>query len=148
MTISYPTKVRNFVKTVPLNASVNDYTNKEGVRVSLPIYIDVSTSDRKVFLNAVREIANSSVTKEVPSVSGLRVTSSSNTEASVEEFLGMTLENLRNSLFVRGGLPIDLVLKLQAVTGIVLVDLKDIAAAMKAKQALIKEFVENFKFDD
>ena len=61
--------------------------------------------------------------------------------------LGMDLANLRNALLQRGGLSVDLVLKLRAITGLVFVDQKTFAAAYKLKQAAIKSFMEEHDVD-
>ena len=66
----------------------------------------------------------------------------------VEAFLGMTIDVLRSVLFTRGGLSADLLFKLQAITGIELVTVKDLTAAFKARQAMVKTFVEETKFNE
>lgn len=147
-TISYPSSVRNFLQTPPLNGSAFDYTTADGVRVSAPTYIDLSNNQRKQILNEVRSVAAKSTERDVVSPSGLKVSSSSSMEAAVENYLGLTIANLRNVLFQRGGLPVDLVLKLQEVTGLVFVTEKDFAAAFKEKQSRIKDFLKTYKFDD
>ena len=59
--ISAPSTFRNYNKVPPINASVNDATNKEGVRISLPIYIDLPTNLRKQLLNEMRSVCNLSL---------------------------------------------------------------------------------------
>ena len=51
----------------------------------------------------------------------------------------MTVDVLRNVLFQRGGLPTDVVLKIQEITVVTDVTDKDLVAATKAKLAVIKE---------
>ena len=124
--------------TPVLNSAANDYTTASGLRISTPLYLDPSSSDRKIWLNAVRDLAHSSVDAPVHSQSGIVTSTSANKLGSIVRFLGMDLDVLRSVLFQRGGLSADLVIKLQIVTGIEVVSLKDIEAAYKAKAAVIK----------
>ena len=147
MTIVYQPVVRNFQKTPPINSSTNDHYTPEGVRVSVPIYVDLTTAQRKELLNGIREACSVSVSTEVKSASGLSVQESSSAQPSVESYVGMTLDCLRGVLFQRGGLPLDLVLKLQSASGITYVTEKTIAAAVKAKQAVVKTFISDYPYE-
>ena len=129
--------------TKHINHFSNDLTTKEGVRICTPLYIDLTTAQRKEILNKVREVAYEPAAVNIPPTqSGITVENYSNREPEIVMKLGMDLANLRNALFQRGGLSVDLVLKLQAITGLVFVDQKTFAAAFKQKQAAIKSFME------
>ena len=147
--ISYPSTVRNWQKRKALNHYTCDYHTEGGVRISLPVYIDVPTADRKTLLNAVREICATTVTTTPENThGGISVVSQQTMQPQVEAYLGMALDVLRSMLFSRGGLSADLLLRLQEVTGIEYVTQKDIAAAFKARQGQIKTYVEENKFND
>ena len=121
----------------------NDFTTTDGVRICTPIYIDIPTAQRKEILNKVREIASAPAAVVTPVThSGITVQNSSSQEQQIVQFLGLDLANLRNTLFQRGGLSVDLVLKLQAITGLNYVDQKTFTTAFKNKQAVIKSFME------
>ena len=129
--------------TKHINHFSNDLTTKEGVRICTPLYVDLTTAQRKEILNKVREVAYEPAAVSIPPTqSGITVENYSNRENEIVMRLGMDLANLRNALFQRGGLSVDLVLKLQAITGLVFVDQKTFAAAFKQKQAAIKSFME------
>jgi hypothetical protein len=121
-----------------LNSAVNDYTTANGCRISTPLYLDPTSSDRKLWLNAVRDIAHATVDTPVHSQSGIVASHSVNNLNKITQYLGMDLGVLRSVLFQRGGLSADLVIKLQIVTGIEVVTLKEIEAAYKAKVAVVK----------
>ena len=131
-----------------INHFTNDFTTTDGVRICTPIYIDIPTAQRKEILNKVREIASTPAAVVTPiTQSGISVQNSASQEQQIVQFLGLDLANLRNTLFQRGGLSVDLVLKLQAITGLVFVDQKTFAAAFKQKQAAIKSFMEEHDVD-
>jgi hypothetical protein len=148
MTISAAPVFRNYDKIPPLNRHQNDHTTSEGVRICLPVYIDPPVSLRKELLNAVRTKcfeAIPSVTQP-DSLSGLQVVSNNTHQPLIERYLGMTVDNLRNILFQRGGLEASLILKLESVTGIEVVSSKDWTAAFKKKQNLVKDFPGEYPF--
>ena len=143
--------VRQWTKTPPLNGSGNDYFSSSGSRVCMPIYVDVPHTLRKAWLNELREICSTMMTSTPSTISGLQVDTASNSTSDVESYLGMSLDTLRTAvLFQRGGLPIDLVLKLQHVTGIEAVTDKELATAFKSRQCRVKAYLEEhpFKSDD
>jgi hypothetical protein len=134
--------------TKHVNHFSNDLTTNDGVRICTPVYIDLTTAQRKEILNKVREIAYEPAAVSIPPTqSGIQVENYSNRENEIVMKLGMDLANLRNALFQRGGLSVDLVLKLQGITGLVFVDQKTFAAAFKQKQAAIKSFMEEHDVD-
>lgn len=135
--------------TKPLNASNNDYYNSEGIRLSMPVYVDVPMSLRKELLNAVRTICYEPMgsTTQPNSVSGISVTESATRLNEVERFLGASLDNLRMMLFQRGGINLDLVLKLQAVSGITYVSEKDIANSFTQRKRVISSWIKDNQFN-
>ena len=70
----------------------------------------------------MRELSKLQIeTTKSKTASGIGVVEPADAEARFESFLGMHLNNLRNVLFQCGGLNVDLILKLQAITGLVVV---------------------------
>jgi CxxC motif-containing protein len=126
--------------TATINNYTNDYITDSGTRICTPLYLDLTTTQRKELLNAVRSKAAEMTVVPVKTRSGISVETASSNLNQIEAFLGCSLEVLRSLLFQRGGLASDLVLKLQAVTGLELVSLKEIDAAYKARAKLIKDF--------
>ena len=147
--IKAPDTYRQFDSTPPLNRAGNDYINSEGVRISCPLYIDPpSTSIRKQWLNAVRDIASQPHEQSQPNtMSGISVVAYGNRQPEVETFIGMDLDKLRASLFTRGGIQPELVFKLQALTGIIAVTEKDLDTAFNARKKLAKDLIKSLKFD-
>ena len=130
------------VKT-PTNAATNDTYSSNGARISLPIYVDISQQDRKLILNGVRTRIYEQAPVSTPSsVSGLQVVSATNGQHEVESYLGMSLDVLRTVLFSRGGMPLDLVLRLQSVSGLEVLSEKDIKAAFKDRQASVLSYMK------
>ena len=128
--------------TKPINNSANDYTNDNGVRISLPCYVDLTTSQRKMLLNGVREAVNSTQTSSPPSMSGISVETYSRGMSDAEACIGMNMDVLRGVIFQRGGLEVSLVLRLQEVTGLKFVEPKDFTAAFKSRSDLIKNYTK------
>ena len=58
----------------------------------------------------------------------------------------MTVDNLRNVMFARGGLNLDLVLRLQNVTGMDVITEKDISTAFASKKKVITQWVKENEF--
>ena len=130
------------VKT-PTNAASNDSYSSNGARISLPIYVDISQQDRKLMLNGIRTaIYEQQPTTTPNSVTGLQVVNATNGQHEVEAFIGMSLDVLRTVLFSRGGMPIDLVLRLQSVSGMEVLSEKDIKAAFKDRQASVLSYLK------
>ena len=146
---AYKPSVRQFVKAPVLNSASNDFNNSNGVRISIPTYVDLTVQQRKELLNEVRTkcAEMSQVAQSSTSQTGLQVETVTSQEANVESYLGTTLEMLRAQLFSRGGLPVDLVLKLQSVTGLEYVSMKDFTAAYKAKEKAVKDWNTNYNYD-
>ncbi|MDC0325917.1 hypothetical protein OAL60_00595, partial [bacterium] len=128
--IAYKSTVRPFVKSTPINSAANDPITSTGVRISMPLYIDLNNAQRKDLLNGVRVVISSGYSsRSTQTQSGLQVESASSSESEVESFLGLSIDNLRSVLFSRGGIPADLLFKLQAVAGLEFVSEKDLTAA-------------------
>ena len=68
-------------------------------------------------------------------------------QGEVERYLGMTLEVLRTVLFSRGGLPIDLCLRLQNVSGVEVLTEADIKKAFKERQSAVLSYLKEFTFE-
>ena len=130
------------VKT-PTNAATNDTYSSNGARISLPIYVDVSQHDRKQMLNGIRTaIYEQQPTTTPNSVTGLQVVNATNGQHEIEAYLGMTLDVLRTVLFSRGGMPLDLVLRLQSVSGYEVLSEADIKKAFKERQASVLSYMK------
>lgn len=149
MTISAPSTQRAYQNIPPINRSLNDHMTENGVRICIPCYIDAPTALRKEILNQVRELARQpqEASHQPDTLTGIQVVSYSTRQPEIEAYLGMTLDNLRNVLFQRGGLEVSLVLKLQQVSGLEIVTEKDFTAAFKARQTLVKTFEKSYPFD-
>ena len=144
---SAPDTVRQWRRIPPINAAANDYTNKNGVRISLPVYIDITTNQRKELLNGVREAMTASPTLSAPtSMSGIRVETVNGTQPDIESYLGMTVDILRNVLFQRGGIEAGLLLRLQEVSGVTFVTDKDFQQAFKQRQEFVKGYTAEYPY--
>ena len=111
------------------------------------IYVDVSQQDRKLMLNGIRSrIYEDQSTTNPNSVTGLQVVNATNGQHEVEAFIGMSLDVLRTVLFSRGGMPIDLVLRLQSVSGMEVLSEKDIKAAFKERQASVLSYLKDNQY--
>ena len=129
---------------VPLNASVNDTTNDEGVRVSVPVYVDLTHNQRKEILNNLR--AKAAYTEYTPhTASGISTVTTVTPTTDIESFIGMSIEVLRGVIFQRGGMPVDLVLRLQTAAGVEFVNEAMIKKAFSSKQKLIQTKLQDFQ---
>lgn len=146
-TISAPSTVRQWKKIPGINNAANDYTNESGVRVSIPVYIDLTSSQRKQILNAIREVA-AVRTSAVNSHTGLTVETSTDSQGDVEAYLGISIDVLRSVLFGRGGLEAGLLLRLQEVSGLEFITQKEFAAAFKARLEVVKNYTSLYPFQE
>ena len=147
-TISAPSTVRQWNRVPPINAAANDHMTVDGVRISTPVYIDLSTNQRKALLNGVREAVQAQPFVSTPDTySGISVETASNVQSDVETYLGVSLDVLRNVIFTRGGIECGLLLRLQAVTGINYVTDKDFAAAFKSRGNIIKNYTKEYPYN-
>ena len=129
-----------------LNHSANDYISSEGVRFCQPLYIDPPSHVRKEVYNVVRSLCETSTdVTQTPTASGITVETSCSNQHAVEAFLGCSLEMLRSHIFVRGGMQLNLWLKLQTLTSIEAFTQKDFTAAFKARAATVKAFTEKLQ---
>jgi hypothetical protein len=147
--IAYKSTIRNWEAQVPLNKATNDHYTESGIRICVPLYVDVPMNIRKELFNAVRKVADSFEVSNPANgtISGISVVSSQTLLPQVESFLGMTLDNLRPVLFTRGGLQADLIFRLQALTGMEVISEKDFADAFTARKKQIKTYVQENTFD-
>lgn len=128
----------------PINSAAADFFNEDGVRFSLPFYLDLPTQKRKDLLNGVREkIQSVRTSSSTPnSMSGISVDTF--TTNSVEQYIGMSLDVLRSVLFQRGGVPADLVLRLQAVSGVTVVTDAELKKAFDNRKKTVLAYLTNF----
>lgn len=142
--IKAPDVARQWQRIAPINSAANDYMTADAVRISTPVYIDLSTNQRKELLNGVRAAVQSSTTTSAPaSASGIRVETVNSGTSDVESYLGISLDVLRTVIFQRGGIECGLLLRLQEVTGIVFVTDKDFNAAFNSRKLIIKNYTSN-----
>ena len=146
-TIKAPDTYRQWQNCPAINSAAYDYLNEQGVRISLPCYVDATTSQRKQLLNAVRTLAAGTVKSEPSTISGLTVETATNATSDVESYIGMSLEVLRGVLFQRGGIEVSLLLRLQEATGLEFISAADFTSAFKARQALIKGYTKEYPFN-
>jgi hypothetical protein len=146
--ISAPTTVRQWQRVPPINSAANDHMTVDGVRISTPVYVDLSVTQRKALLNGVREAVQAQPNVTQPeSYTGIRVETASSAQSNVETYLGVSLDVLRTVIFQRGGIECGLLIRLQEVTGIEYVAHKDFAAAFKKRGAIIKDYTTNHPFE-
>ena len=144
----YKKTIRQYNSPPPLNTSNTDFITKSGVRISAPLYVNISQEIRKEWLNELRRLASATTVREVTSASGISTETASRAESGIESYLGLTIDTLRSAvLFQRSGIPVDMVLKLQSVTGIVALTEKDIASALKARTEDVKAFIADHAFE-
>lgn len=138
------------LKSEPLNSSKLSYTNDQGVRLSLPLYVDLTTAQRKDLFNQIRTVASQThpLPQQTRTISGLVVENAASGTASVEQYLGMTLDILRTVMFQRGGIPIDLVLRLQAVAGVEYISIGQIKAALTQRKNQVEQFITDNPFNE
>ena len=146
-TIAAPAVHRQWNKVKPLNHYTNDFTNTDGVRVSTPLYVDVPTMLRKQAFNAIREACSDVSDNGEQTNNNVTVVSFSTNQPAIEAYLGMSLDVLRGVLFQRGGLALDLILRIQSVTGQTLISEKDLTAAFKQKHDIVKAYMKENPFN-
>jgi len=129
-----------------INSSATDYMTDAAVRISAPVYADLTTSQRKALLNAARTVANHYIDSTPHTQSGIVVSTSNGGLSRLEQYLGCSFEVLRHSLFARGGVSLELILKLQIASGVEFISIKEVEAALKSKMAVIKEYVAQNPF--
>ena len=109
-----------------------------GIAVSTPIYITLTSDQRKALLNRFRQIKQEQLaaTNYLVNDPGEASKQSDEQDAQatgltpVEDLLGMSEEHLRYALFSRNGIPERLVVKLQRITGLELVNRREIEATV------------------
>lgn len=127
----------------PMNSATQDFHTDDGVRISQPLYLDLPNHKRKELLNALRETINNfrTSTSTPSTMSGISV--STYTSSSVEQYLGMNMDVLRGVLFQRGGLAADLILRIQAVTGVTIVTDAQLKKAFDERKKSVLAYVTN-----
>ena len=87
-----------------------------GVGISCPFYISLTPDQKKSLLNTFRQIK----TEQLANINGNNP-SQKPLGTPIEEALGMNEESLRYTLFSRQGLPERLLIRLQKLTGVILI---------------------------
>lgn len=147
--IKAPNVSRQWQRVPPINAAANDHMTVDGVRISTPVYVDLSTNQRKELLNGVRSAIQSSSSVSTPdTASGIRVQTANATTSDVESYLGISMDVLRTVIFQRGGIECGLLLRLQEVTGIEFVTDKDFNAAFNGRKSIIKNYTSNYPYHE
>ena len=124
-----------------LNSWNNDYNTSEGVRISVPLYVDIPQQTRKDLFSRLRAVTEAEkVVTNPPTQSGISVATAIPGGSSVERHIGITLDNLRSVLFSRGGIDVSLLIRIQSVVGEA-VPAKEIENALKQKIVQLKEFI-------
>jgi hypothetical protein len=132
---------------VPINSAKQDATTERGVRISLPCYVDVPTHQRKELLNHVRRVVEAEDTTYNPKTkSGITVVTSQPSLSKVEQHLGMSLSILRSILFQRGGLALDLILRLQDVAGYEVISNEELAQAFDVRKNFVTSYTTEYPF--
>ena len=106
-------------KFKPINTFHNDFYTDQGVRISMPLYVDAPSAMRKNLFNAIRDQQD---------------------QTSVTETLGMEISVLRTLLFQRGGIPLDLMLRMQTITGIDCLDESSIRDAFSHRLETVLDY--------
>ena len=128
----------------PANSSTNDQYTATGVRVSLPMYLDLPQQLRKEILNGIRNAIHTEAPVKTPgSISGIRTQEAGTTQHAIEAYLGMSIDVLRNVLFTRGGQPIDMILRLQSVSGVEVITEKELKAVIKQREKFCVDYLKN-----
>lgn len=133
---------------VPINSAKQDFHTANGVRISLPAYVDLPVQTRKSLLNAVRTAMEREDIQSTPKTqSGISVTSVNSSHVSgIERYLGMSLAVLRSVLFARGGLALDLVLRLQNVGGIEVVSTAELIEAFDNRKEFVTTYTSTYPY--
>lgn len=113
-------------------------TTNNGLVISTPFYLNLTTDQTKQLLNAFREVVRKQrielgYTEEPRSVGQLSVeTKTQPPTTKAEEELGMNEEALRYALFSRQGTPERLILKLSDITGVYFTTRQEIESVFSA----------------
>tara|TARA_B100001989_G_C24437419_1_gene412204 strand:+ start:305 stop:679 length:375 start_codon:yes stop_codon:yes gene_type:complete len=97
-----------------------------GVGISCPFYISLTPDQKKSLLNSFRQIKTeqlANINENNPSQEPLGTP--------IEQALGMNEESLRYTLFSRQGLPERLLIRLQKLTGVVLISRNEVEETYK-----------------
>ncbi len=97
-----------------------------GVGISCPFYISLTPDQKKSLLNTFRQIK----TEQLVNIDGNKA-SQETLGAPIEKALGMNEESLRYTLFSRQGLPERLFIRLQKLTGVILISRNEVEETYK-----------------
>ena len=111
----------------------------------MPFYLDLSQQQRKQLFNAVRTTiaATTTTTTRHKTRSGISVETRTPVEYSVEQYIGLGVDVLRSVIHSRGGIPADLILRIQAVTGEVIVTDAQLKKAFDTRKRYVLDYVKN-----
>ena len=97
-----------------------------GVGISCPFYISLTPDQKKSLLNTFRQIK----TEQLVNIDENKASQES-LGTPIEKALGMNEESLRYTLFSRQGLPERLFIRLQKLTGVVLISRNEVEETYK-----------------
>ena len=99
-----------------------------GVGISCPFYISLTPDQKKSLLNTFRQIK----TEQLVNIDENKA-SQETLGTPIEKALGMNEESLRYTLFSRQGLPERLFIRLQKLTGVVLISRNEVEETYKQR---------------
>lgn len=133
----------------PLNAAKNDYYTDKGVRVSTVLYVDVPNEIRKSLYSALRSKVEMEAFTATPATkSGITtVTANSAALSKIEAYIGISMSVLRSVIFARGGVALDLILRIQEATGLEVISAKELGAALDARKKQVVSYTKDYPFN-
>jgi hypothetical protein len=133
----------------PLNAAKSDYYTDSGCRVSTVLYLDVPMEKRKLLYNALRTKVELEAFTSTPATrSGIQtVTANSSALSQIESYVGVTMSVLRGVLFQRGGVALDLILRIQEASGVEVITAKELGAALDNRKKQVVNYIKENPFN-
>jgi hypothetical protein len=133
----------------PLNSAKSDYYTDNGSRVSTVLYLDIPMEKRKLLYNALRtKVELEAFTSTPPTLSGIQtVTANSSSLNRIEAYVGVSLSVLRGVLFQRGGVALDLILRIQEASGLEVISTKELAAALDSRKKQVVNYIKENPFN-
>jgi hypothetical protein len=104
---------------------------------------------RKLLYNALRtKVELEAFTHTPPTRSGIQtVTANSNSQSTIEAYIGVSLSVLRGVLFARGGVALDLILRIQEAAGIDVISTKELGAALDNRKKQVVNYIKDNPFN-
>lgn len=133
----------------PLNSAKSDYYTDSGSRVSTVLYLDIPMEKRKLLYNALRtKVELASYTNSPSTKSGIQtVTANSSALTNIETYVGVSLSVLRGVLFQRGGVALDLILRIQEASGVEVISTKELGAALDNRKKQVVNYIKENPFN-